>query len=62
MKTKYEIEVRALGYDTTKTVVEAESLREAKKSERKAIGEWLAHNDVDYSTRGLASVRYSIAQ
>jgi hypothetical protein len=58
MKNQYVIEVRALGYDTTQTVVEAENLREAKKSERKAISEWLAHNDVDYSTRGLASVRY----
>ncbi len=59
-KAKYEIKVSALGYDTTTLVVEAKNLREAKKSEREAVNQWLAHNDADYATRGLAFVHYSL--
>ena len=60
METKYQIEVSALGYDTTATIVLAESLKQAKKSEHKAIAEWLSHNDVDRSAKGFARVHYSL--
>ena len=60
METKYQIEVSALGYDTTKTVIVAKNIAEAKKSQYKAISEWITHNDVDRSTAKLASIRYLV--
>lgn len=64
MKTKslgkYQIKVYALGYDSTTKIVEAPSLREARKSESEAITEWLAHNDIDSDSRGLAFTQITL--
>lgn len=60
LTARYQIEVSALGYDTTTFEVEAMSLAEVKRSTCKAVDAWLTHNDVDGTTRGLAHVRYSL--
>lgn len=44
---KYKIEVHALGYEDTSKIVEASSLREAKREERQAKVEWCDHNAID---------------
>lgn len=54
---KYRIEVHALGYDDTSLVVEAPSLREAKRSERDAKLQWCEHNDIDTDSVDLAFTR-----
>lgn len=43
----YRIEVHAIGYEDTSLVVNAPSLREAKRSERHAIIVWCDYNDID---------------
>ena len=44
---RYRIEVHSLGYEDTSKVVEASSLREAKRFERDAKVEWCEHNAID---------------
>ena len=53
----YVIEVRALGYDTAKTVVAAPTLWDARLQEHAAVTAWLEHNDIGEDSRGLAFVR-----
>jgi hypothetical protein len=52
----YEIEVRAVGYETTFTEVLAASRLDAIKKKHQAVTEWLKHNDCPESARGLAFV------
>ena len=44
---KYKIEVHSLGYEDTALIVDAPSLRVAKREERAAKLQWCAHNGLD---------------
>lgn len=44
---KYKIEVHSEGYEDTTLIVDAKSLRDAKREERSAKLQWCAHNDID---------------
>lgn len=57
MNNIYKITVRAVGYETTSTTVEAKSRRSAeKKGFMQALRNWAQANDVDMETaRGLTS-------
>jgi hypothetical protein len=56
---EYRITVSALGYeDTVKTVV-AQGATEARKHQRQAVTEWLAHNAIGNDCRGFASTHLS---
>lgn len=45
---KYKIEVHSLGYEDTTLVVDARSLREAKRHEREAKVQWMDHNAIEW--------------
>lgn len=44
---KYKIEVHSQGYEDTALIVDANSLREAKRREREAKVAWCDHNAID---------------
>ncbi len=53
---RYILTIEALGYETTKTEVECDSIRSADRFIGKARKQWAEHNDVDYATTKLTSV------
>ncbi len=53
---KFQLTVRALGYDTLTKTVDALSLADARKFTRRALREWEMMNDVDKATSSLAFV------
>jgi hypothetical protein len=62
MKVKqYTIKCSALGYDTTHTLVYAETKEQAKASVDGAIEFWCRENDVDLASGKLASVKITLS-
>jgi len=55
----YEIEIKAVGYETLAKEVEAKSLKDTEFATDKALDEWCQLNDCDEDTKGFAFVSVS---
>ena len=58
---QYTITVSALGYDTTRTLGYAENKEKAKVYVDEALRFWCQENDIDFESRGLASVKIALS-
>jgi hypothetical protein len=52
----YKITIKALGYETLEQIIQADSLKEAKRAQAQAMADWLALNDIGKDSAGLAFV------
>ena len=60
--SKYKITISALGYTDHSATVTASSKQVAANHSEHVLNEWLAENDIDADSKGLASVKIEIVQ